>query len=388
MSSNNPKVINLLNSSFGIHSHIGYRTPFVLESAMQAGFEPHCLARDSGIGGSNVEQVLPLGDIVPRLLNGIRIYISPGFNHRPIDIALFEKFSKSKLVDILEEDHSITPIVHLWEFAPGLIDICHEYDAKVALEIPIAPSHEAIRLQNEGLRVGPKLDKPHEYEDESINKTDFFLSPSPYVTNILTRIGTAPENIFTNRFGCHLPQNTPSRNKRVEGLTYLFVGGLSRRKGLPTLLEVWSDQEFVDDKLILCGRPRQDIRKKIRQMDYDNIITPGHIAVDPYYKEADVFVFPTLMEGCSKAALEAMSWGLPIITTTHSGAPIDDGNNGIIIPVGDKEALLDAMVTVKEEPEERLRMGRESRKTAENNSWAAYGNKISEVYRKISERNL
>ncbi|MGY8954541.1 MAG: glycosyltransferase, partial [Flavobacteriales bacterium] len=52
--------------------------------------------------------------------------------------------------------------------------------------------------------------------------------------------------------------------------------------------------------------------------------------VQEYYMNADVFVLPSLCEGSATVIYEAMSFGLPIITTNNSGSIIENGNEGFI----------------------------------------------------------
>ena len=63
------------------------------------------------------------------------------------------------------------------------------------------------------------------------------------------------------------------------------------------------------------------------------------------YREADVLVFPTLADGFGMVVSEAMSQGLPVITTTRAGAAemITHGGNGLIVPPGDPAPLADAL---------------------------------------------
>ncbi|MEJ1157419.1 glycosyltransferase family 4 protein [Prosthecomicrobium sp. N25] len=89
--------------------------------------------------------------------------------------------------------------------------------------------------------------------------------------------------------------------------------------------------------------------------------------VRPAVAAASVFVLPSYREGTPRAVLEAMSMGRPIITTDAPGCrePILDGVNGFMVPVRDVPALTDAMAKLIRDPELRARMGRESRRIAE-----------------------
>lgn len=78
---------------------------------------------------------------------------------------------------------------------------------------------------------------------------------------------------------------------------------------------------------------------------------------------ADIFVLPSYYEGLPISLLEAMSWGIPIISTTVGGIPelVRDGTSGILIEPGDVHALAHALSTLAADGALRDRMGRAGR---------------------------
>lgn len=82
---------------------------------------------------------------------------------------------------------------------------------------------------------------------------------------------------------------------------------------------------------------------------------------------SDIFVFPSAYrEGVPRVLLEAASMGLPIITTNSPGCSevVENGENGILVPVHDHAALGDAILRLIEQPELRRQFGRMSRQRA------------------------
>ena len=67
------------------------------------------------------------------------------------------------------------------------------------------------------------------------------------------------------------------------------------------------------------------------------------------------------------ALLEAMGYGLPVIATAVQGVDemIRDGENGIIIPLDDPEAVSDAILRLLNDPDERRRLGKAAQETIE-----------------------
>ena len=70
-------------------------------------------------------------------------------------------------------------------------------------------------------------------------------------------------------------------------------------------------------------------------------------------REHDVFVFPSLFEGFGLVITEAMSQGVPVITTDRTAGPdlIQDGVDGWIVPAGSSIAIKEVLYKILENPE-------------------------------------
>ncbi len=68
------------------------------------------------------------------------------------------------------------------------------------------------------------------------------------------------------------------------------------------------------------------------------------IEVDKYYKDADVFIFPTFSDGFGLTQLEAQSWKLPVIASRHCGEVVRDGVNGVILEEVSGQAIADVLL--------------------------------------------
>lgn len=100
----------------------------------------------------------------------------------------------------------------------------------------------------------------------------------------------------------------------------------------------------------------------------DRITFLGHVEdVPALLRRASCLVLPSLTEGISLTLLEAMSRGLPVVTTRVGGSPevVVDGETGLLVPPADAAALGAALARIHDDPAEARRMGDAGRVRAE-----------------------
>ena len=116
---------------------------------------------------------------------------------------------------------------------------------------------------------------------------------------------------------------------------------------------------------------------------------PDHpIDVAPYLQAADLFVLPSAAEGLSNALLEAMATGLPCVATAVGGAPevVTGGETGLLVPPGEPERLLEAVVALMADAERRAELGRGARRTVETRyALSVVAARLLALYREVVE---
>ena len=160
---------------------------------------------------------------------------------------------------------------------------------------------------------------------------------------------------------------------RKQVFTFLYVGRIVKDKGINELCEAFEKLSgLTETRLILVG-PSEDtldpISDKSREIiaKNPNIESVGGKFGDEllaYYAAADCFVFPSYREGFPNTVLEAGAMGLPSIVTDINGSReiIRQGENGIIIPSKDTDALLEAMLQMVRDEKDLEKMAGNARK--------------------------
>lgn len=156
-----------------------------------------------------------------------------------------------------------------------------------------------------------------------------------------------------------------------EGFTFVFVGRIVRDKGINELVAAFDrlHREHPDTHLVLVG-PREDNLDPVSQVTRSRIelgdgieAVGGQHDVRPFYAAADALVFPSYREGFPNVVIEAGAMGLPSIVTDINGSReiIIEGENGVIIPSKDEEALYLAMKRFVEHPDDVAAMAANAR---------------------------
>jgi glycosyltransferase involved in cell wall biosynthesis len=101
--------------------------------------------------------------------------------------------------------------------------------------------------------------------------------------------------------------------------------------------------------------------------------------------DADLFVFPTLVEGSSRSAMEAAAAGLPIVTTESCGLPLRAEEQEVLyVPLSDPNALAAAVSELASDERRRSQIGSNAASRIQRGfTWPLYGAELMRIYSKI-----
>jgi glycosyltransferase involved in cell wall biosynthesis len=170
-------------------------------------------------------------------------------------------------------------------------------------------------------------------------------------------------------------QDGTARTGGVQKPVLLYLGLLSANKGTLHLLQALAaiKQEFPEARTIFAGewasgKEKLAAGRIIEEFGLASIVEfVGPVGLDQkleLFRNADVFVFPSADEGHPYAILEAMSAGLPIVSTNIACIPetVEDGKSGFLTEPGDVDGLVDRVGRLLRDGALRGRMGTEARK--------------------------
>lgn len=171
-------------------------------------------------------------------------------------------------------------------------------------------------------------------------------------------------------------------------INLLFVGSFGIRKGAEYVIKAAQQlrKADVNFKIIVIGGNTElkDFQKNYNMDDFEFVGMVSYDQLVNYYSTVDAYLFPSLCEGSTRAGMEAMAAGLPVILTDNCGCPVRHMENGLIVPIKDGEAIADAVTMLYESQELRERLGRNSARTiATDYTWEKYRDNIRNIYQKF-----
>ena len=218
--------------------------------------------------------------------------------------------------------------------------------------------------------------------DAEIELADVVLVGSTYAADTFVDEGVARARMKVIPYGVDLQTFTPAGDGDREthagvGFEAIFTGQMTQRKGLSYLLEGWRRFARPGTRLTIVGQPVGDPAVLAPHADlFRHIPHQTRAELARHYRSADVFVFPTLVEGMPLVVLEAMACGLPVIVTRNGPADIvRDGVDGFVVPARDPDAIAARLETLYHDPALREQMGRNASQRAAEFGWSAYADK-------------
>jgi glycosyltransferase involved in cell wall biosynthesis len=223
-----------------------------------------------------------------------------------------------------------------------------------------------------------KLDR----KEEELKIADQIIVASSFTRKTLEECSFPLAPISIIPYGCGSIPTTPVKKSKDGPLRVLFVGGLSQRKGIADLFEAIGllkgqvaltliGRKTVSDCPVLNNALR--VHNWIPSLPHEEILR--------VMRNHDALVFPSLFEGFGLVVTEALSQGLPVITTPHTCGPdvITDGLDGFIVPIRSSEAIAAKLEKIYNDRFLLSEMSAMALKKAHERAWSFYRSGISQI---------
>lgn len=190
-----------------------------------------------------------------------------------------------------------------------------------------------------------------------------------------------------------LPLEVPIRLEKKQ-LNFIFLGRICQRKGAFDLIKAFANLNILAQKEVCCLTLAGDGEIEKAQQLIESLNLTNHIHLtgwvaqeerDNLLAKADIFVLPSYNEGLPMALLEAMGWGLPVITTPVGGISevINTGENGLLFNPGNIQQLSDSMNALAKNKGLRDYLGNNARASVTPLDINKYSVSLRDIYRLV-----
>ena len=214
------------------------------------------------------------------------------------------------------------------------------------------------------------------------------------------KLDVIPNGMELKELNIHKDELDRVRNRyALNKITVMFAGHIVQRKGVHYLVKAAKIlHDNMDVLFLIVGNQNinkeftMQIKEYVRRHGLTNVHLAGFIPYEDLrvlYSACDIFVLPSFEEGDPMALKEALASGKPLIGTKVGGVPIQikDGWNGFIIEPGNEKQLVEKISYLIDNEEERMRMGKNSRRLAEKEfSWEKIVEKYLNVYEQVAQQ--
>jgi glycosyltransferase involved in cell wall biosynthesis len=175
------------------------------------------------------------------------------------------------------------------------------------------------------------------------------------------KIKVIPLAFETGKDAQTFQRHYPSSFSAARPLKILFLGQINLRKGVRELLDAALSLANEPVEFWFVGPEQIHVPPHLRNKPYIKWFGPvPRTRVARFYREADVFIFPTLSDGFGLTQLEAQSWKLPVIASRFCGEVVQHDRNGVLLEDVSAEAIAKVVSELLQSPQQLEEMSRHS----------------------------
>ena len=215
--------------------------------------------------------------------------------------------------------------------------------------------------------------------ENELERTQRVLVPSSSVADSLVTAGVPRAKILLAPYGVDLTRFHPVERERAPkgALRVVSLGEMGQRKGIAYLFDIARRLPAITFHVV--GWHVAALPEAVPA----NVEIASNVPdVRPYLQAADVFLFPSLVDGFGLAVLEALACGLPVICSSNAGAQdiVSEGVDGFVIDPRDVGRATELLKELDEDKDRLASMRDAARRKAEQYPWERFH---QEVYDQI-----
>ena len=216
-------------------------------------------------------------------------------------------------------------------------------------------------------RGGARIRLLRQARDRALRRVDAVVCPSSYLAALAVGWGVAEERVTVLPNPApplpDLPDRDAARKQLdVTGPMLAFAGRITRQKSLEVALGALAQVEGVSLLVAGDGPDLPEVRREATERGLDGrVLFLGPLQRDgvlTLFRAADASILTSSWENFPHSVVEALAVGTPVVSTAVGGVPelVRDGDNGLLVPAGDEDALATAIGRIVGEPGLRERL--------------------------------
>ncbi len=222
------------------------------------------------------------------------------------------------------------------------------------------------------------------------------VCPSEATRSDLLEAGFADDQVVVVPLGADTVAAAPDQAAELrarhglDGPVVLWVGTVEPRKNLPVLARAVASLDLEGLTLVMVGPTgwREGLSAAVAPLG-DRVVVTGPVdeaTKHAWFDAADVFCFPSLLEGFGLPVLEAMGHGTPVVTSAGTATAEVVGDAGLTVDPTNMDGLAEAISSVLSDSDLAARLGEAGRLRAATMTWDAAAEATVRLYREVLGR--
>ena len=292
-------------------------------------------------------------------------------------------------------EHSAS-VIHAYEDgAASSFQRAKELGIRRSYELPIA-HWKTVRLllSEEAERYPewePTLESTREPEEKLLRKekelslASSIICPSDFVRQSIPKEIRDKTPCKISPFGSpsSIPVEPKPKDLKRGPFKVLFVGSMSQRKGLADLFKAMRILKGEEVRLSILGQPSMPMEFYRKQFsDFIYFPPTSNLEVTRIMQDHDALILPSIIEGRALVQQEALSCGLPIITTPNAGGAdlIEEGMTGHLVPIRSPEIIAEKIISLADNKDCLNDLKIRCQQKAKTYTWQSYARKIIDMH--------